>query len=94
MDEREEKTRRIKSDADDRDQLADARDTRAARRDMDSNLESWVKQDDPSGAHHDTREAAARDRKASKADRTSAAEDRTELAEHDAIGSDADHASG
>lgn len=81
--ERMHQAQRILSDANERDDRADARDVNADKRDMNANLHSWLHEDDESGAGYDARQSAAKDRAASKVDRASAAVDRFHLAEDD-----------
>lgn len=81
--ERKQTAERVLSDADERDHRAEDRDSAADERDLSANLQSWLSEDDESGAGFSARQSAAKDRSDSRADRTSSAVDRFNLAEDD-----------
>ena len=75
---RRETVRRVRLNAEDRDERADARDDVADLRDTAADLESFL-HTEQYGDTFETRRAAATDRQDSKQDRVSAAADRAAL---------------
>jgi hypothetical protein len=80
--ERRDDVKDVLAQAAHRDEVADARDRAAAKRDMAANMQAWLNGNE-GHAHAEARQEASGDRVHSKEDRTSSAVDRALLADDD-----------